>query len=753
MMDAPLPSNLAELGITRVVAFDYETYYSTEDGYSLSKMTTEQYVRDSRFQIICVTATVNGRDVYEAWGHEASRQLLLDLGVEKPGVLSVAHNARFDGCVGEMAAGIRFNMLVCTQHMMRVTGVSRIITESLESLANFLRSHGYAVPVKGNEVKHANGLRLENMSEAFKLRYMEYCKTDTIILFAAAMVLLPQCPVDTLRASSMTLQMYTRPAIRLNKKLLEKYYADIMAERQETLAGLAEEYSCSTVKQFVTKLKSRTMLAQMLRDLGVNPPMKESPKKTATLRKNLQDEAWVKKKKNKKFLAQLEAQGTTWDEWAESPVMDYAFSAKDTEFADLALHWDERVAALVTARLENNSSLAETRALRFIEASDRGLFVIALQYARARTHRYGADDGYNQQNLPKHKGGKELRYSMEAPDGFEIGGADSSQIEARLLAYAAQETSLLNIFASGADPYCYMAERIYGVPAEEIRKWAKLDREEVDKLCPDDKIKQAVMDFRRFMGKKVVLGSGYQMSGKKFALTLRQDKVMLKPSKEQVTAWLRIQPSTVLSNKKVLKLEYNQFLQEFHDKEARRINWIYRSSHPKIKAFWSTCDWVLGQMCQGKQGYFGGVDGKLFYYDGKHEIFGAPAPGIMLPNGEWIVYPYLKTFKEEETGYTKFVYQDIDKGKLVENYIHGGKLTENIIQALAFVILTWQAVRIHAVLPVKGNVHDEWFSVYPKELRPKAKAVYETAMRTVPPFVPGLPLNCEFSCGPSYGHM
>ena len=689
-MDLPttpnIPENLARIGISRVIAADFETYYNTADGYSLATkdMTTEKYVRDPRFQTICVTATVDGLTIYKAWGHDACRQLLLDLGVERKDTMMVAHNARFDGCVAEMTMGIRINMLVCTMHMMRITGLSRLIGESLRALADFLRSKGYPVPEKGHEVTNANGLRLEDMGPQFREQYM------------------------------------------------------------------ARENGCADVTEFMKLLRSKQKFADLLRNMGVNPPMKESVKATEKKRANLSDPAWVAKTKTPKFLAQLEKEGKTWDQWAAEPVMDYAFAKKDTEFMELADSLDPKIAALVNARLENNSSQAESRTRRFIDCSERGLFVFALQYANARTHRYGADDGLNQQNLPKHSGDMTLRYSMEAPEGYEIGGADSSQVEARCLAYAAQETKLLNIFETGGDPYSYMANIIYGEPADEIKKWAKMDSHGLE---GEAKKRQAELSFMRFMGKKTVLGSGYQMSGNKFALTLRQEGIMLKPSREDVMAWLRMQPQTVVNNKRVLELEFNEYKLNFHLREAKRINWVYRTEHQRIKGFWDMCDWVLSKMCAGESGYFGGPDGCLFHFDGNHQLFGERVPGIQLPNGEWLVYPYLESYKEDDTGFVKYRFRERKGKSWIEKHIYGGSLTENLIQALAFIILTWQAVRIHEVVPVKGNVHDEWFSVYPAHLRDRVKAVYEMAMRAVPPWVPGLPLNCEFSSGPSYGDM
>ena len=40
-----------------LITIDFETYYDQE--YSLSKLTTEEYVRDTRFEVIGVAIKVN----------------------------------------------------------------------------------------------------------------------------------------------------------------------------------------------------------------------------------------------------------------------------------------------------------------------------------------------------------------------------------------------------------------------------------------------------------------------------------------------------------------------------------------------------------------------------------------------------------------------------------------------------------------------------------------------------------------------
>ena len=85
-------------------------------------------------------------------------------------------------------------------------------------------------------------------------------------------------------------------------------------------------------------------------------------------------------------------------------------------------------------------------------------------------------DKVNLQNLPKRKGDKSLRRSMTAPDDHVLIASDSSQIECRVLAYAAQELPLLNIFLNKDDPYSDMASNIYGLPYDVIYREAKIER-------------------------------------------------------------------------------------------------------------------------------------------------------------------------------------------------------------------------------------------------------------------------------------
>ena len=77
---------------------------------------------------------------------------------------------------------------------------------------------------------------------------------------------------------------------------------------------------------------------------------------------------------------------------------------------------------------------------------------------------------------------------MIAPDGYCLIDCDSSQIEARVLAWLAGQDDLTEAFRVGDDVYKKMAMSIYGVNREED-----------------------VTKDQRFVGKTTILGAGYGM--------------------------------------------------------------------------------------------------------------------------------------------------------------------------------------------------------------------------------------------------
>jgi len=355
----------------------------------------------------------------------------------------------------------------------------------------------------------------------------------------------------------------------------------------------------------------------------------------------------------------------------------YAFAKADEDFKALLEHENEAVQALVSARLGVKSTIEETRTQRFIEIASRGTLPIPLRYYAAHTGRWGGDDKVNLQNLPRTSA---IKQAMEAPVGYKIIDSDSSQIEARTLAWLAEQDDLVDAFDKGEDVYKIMASAIYGKHIDEITK------------------------DERFVGKTTILGAGYGMGAFKFRTQLKTFGV------------------------------------DLPQEECDRIIRVYRETYPQIPLLWRAAGDALKAIEQGATSPLG--RGLALTVEGKH--------GIRLPNGFYIKYPNLRRQVNEE-GRDELVY-DTKKGRTtVPNRIYGGKVVENVCQALARIVIGEQMLRIAKKYQVVMTVHDAVCCVVPEDEADTAREYVELCMRLRPEWAPELPLDCESGVGDSYG--
>ena len=123
-----------------------------------------------------------------------------------------------------------------------------------------------------------------------------------------------------------------------------------------------------------------------------------------------------------------------------------AFGKTDKEFIELLEHPNEKVQVAVAARLGVKSTLEETRTENLIGVSERGRLPIMLNYYGAHTGRFSGGDKLNLQNLPA-RGNNTIRRALKAPNGQVLVACDSSQIEARMVAWVAEQHDLVSAFA------------------------------------------------------------------------------------------------------------------------------------------------------------------------------------------------------------------------------------------------------------------------------------------------------------------
>jgi len=602
-----------------ILTIDFETYYSADLGFA--KQTTEEYVRDQRFEVIGVAVQVNdGEPAWCSGDHETLCQFLASY--DWGNSLALAHNAMFDGAILNWVYGVRPKGWLDTLSMGRALHGTEV-GGSLKVLA----SH-YDVGVKGTEVEDAKGLRRQDFTPTHLATYGEYCKNDVKLTYSIFLLMSNSFPAAELRLIDLTIRMFTEPVLCLDTILLDSYLEEVVKKKRDALANYNRD-----------DLMSNPKFADLLRKLGVEPPMKKSL--------------------------------TTGKE-------TYAFAKTDEEFKKLLEHEEPAVQALATARLGTKSTIEETRTERFIGIAKRGTMPVPLRYYAAHTGRWGGDDKLNLQNLPR---GSVLKYCIEAPQGYMIIDSDSSQIEARTLAWLAGQDDLVKAFEDGEDVYKIMASAIYGKHIDEISK------------------------DERFVGKTTILGAGYGMGAQKFQAQLKNFGVQVET------------------------------------KEAKRIIDTYRDTYPKITQLWEDASKALEAILENKHHTLG--------RDGVLEIDGEG--GVRLPNGLYIRYPNMRRHIEEGGKKVEVVY-DTKKGKqTIPNRMYGGKMIENVCQALARIIIGEQMLMVAKKYKVVMTVHDAIALIAPEHEVETAKEYVELCMRLRPKWARELPLNCEAGYGKNYG--
>jgi DNA polymerase len=285
---------------------------------------------------------------------------------------------------------------------------------------------------------------------------------------------------------------------------------------------------------------------------------------------------------------------------------------------------------------------------------------------------------------------------MLAPEGYTFIDCDSSQIEARTLAWLAGQQDLVEFFdknnaevAAGVekenmqyDPYKIMASQIYGKPVNELNEYPE-----------------------RFVGKMTILGAGYGMGALKFQAQLKTMGVDL-------------------------PLE-----------ECERIIHVYRATYPMIPLLWQQAGRALKAMMRNATAPLG--CGEALTVCG--------TAGIKLPNGLSLKYPNLREKAMLGSSHKEMVY-DTKKGRaVIPTRIYGGKLIENVCQALARIIIGEQMLMVARKYRVVMTVHDAVGVIAPIEEADKARAFVEACMRIRPRWATALPLNCESKMGASYG--
>jgi len=240
-----------------------------------------------------------------------------------------------------------------------------------------------------------------------------------------------------------------------------------------------------------------------------------------------------------------------------------------------------------------------------------------------------------------------IRTAFIAKPGCVFHVCDFSAIEARVIAWLAGEQWVLDVFRQGGDIYCATASQMFHKPVEKHGQNAEL----------------------RQKGKIAVLALGYgggvaaleAMGGNKLGLTETEEKEIVK---------------------------------------------LWRKSNPKIVKMWDTLE--RAAITAIKTGKTIAVHRRITMAHRWGMLI------VTLPSGRSICYPRARVTTEYDDGprgdHEGIEYegqnQTTKKWEAIRTY--GGKLTENIVQAIARDILGFVILRArHAGLNIVFHIHDE----------------------------------------------
>jgi hypothetical protein len=689
-----------------LLTVDFETYYDNE--YSLSKMTTVEYIRDERFEVILCGFQVDDGERYWVPGPLVANELKKFNPKE---VCLLCQKGHFDLSILCWIYGFNPAFYLDTLPMFQYC-----FPAERARLANIGPVLGLGD--KGTELVNAKGKHLEDFTEEELEAFGAYCLTDVRLTYEAFQIMKTRVLFKELQLIDLILRMYTEPILELDPEILQTLYDD---EREKTVALFSTVYPQleATARQAIfsgdepawkalkTPLSSNPQFAKLLMEYDIDPPKKLSPSGVKSGR-------IIPEEVEEKPYGILPPKEKTWT---------YAFSKSDEEFKDLLEHENDDLRTLCELRVNAKSTIKTTRSKKMLDMQKTGNLPVPLKPFAAHTGRPGGSE-WNPMNMPKFcaycfgkgcpkcldTGVSQIRLSLTAPKGHVIVVRDFSQIEARVLAYLAGQDDILELFRQGVSVYCHDASELFG---RTITK----------------------TDFLEYaLGKVKRLGLGYGLYTRTFQERVRVG-ILGMPGMilgDEIANALGVSGENfLLTNAKLVRetkpKKIDELVHATHVACCDRICRSFRDENKKIVDFWAICQNALETMISGG-------------YDriGRNGLIEVIPEGFRLPNGFVIQYTDLKVNREgKRPEFT--ILKDRQKGE--RGKVYAGLCAENIDQGWSRTIATDAMLEMRKVgMRVVHMVYDEILVVC-KEV--DAEDVYKEMggiMEKPPACAPDLPL-------------
>jgi len=656
---------------TDILVLDFETY--SDSTYSLSKLSTIEYIMDSRYEEHGVaTFDIPGKAPFiepqTVFWPEIKRHLHW---------LQSQHGQQFERCT-VVCLNARFDISVLA---FRYGIIPPYVVDILD-LANYLDSRTknslaalcqrYKLPPKGDS-KQFEGLHwdavtstdadgvpihIPGMTDEQQVALSEYSCNDAEREWDLFCLLLPKLtrPEVELPLARQTLGLFIKPCIKVDMG-----FGDDLAKQMEAEVDKAVSKADITRKEASGNISFKSLMQEVLGDEPV--PTKVGKK---------------------------------------GPIL--ALAKGDPGRERLLKHSTERVRYLMEARVAVKSwPLHIKRVGRIMSqaAANNGILPVPLKYYGGHTGRWAGTEKINLQNLTKRSEYEvinQVRNLLVAPSGFSLAIADAAQIEARMLAWLAGQSNLVEAFTAGKPIYCQFATEILGVP--------------IRKVLPDDPPELIkYLKYSRTLGKVGVLGCGYGMGA---------DTLQVKAK--------------------------SQFGIEISASLAKKIVTHYRDSNRNITRFWQDIENAFKFVTRYPHETCDIARGLHFRREDDVTI-------IRLPCGRELRYPEAMV---TGVGHEEHIKMPDHQKPGTYIYMWGGYLTENVIQAVSRDILgeamlafdTWGFPRR---CKVGLHIHDEIIAVSPTDTVDKALVKLIEYLSVSPKWAPDAPLAAEGRAVERYG--
>ena len=645
--------------ISNHLYIDFETFFSED--YSLTKkdMTYLKFIKHQFFKIQSAAVRIGNGKTRYFRTAEEIRDYIEEALIENPDLVLVAQQAFFDGGIVRYHFGLEFKYCIDLPSLSRAVWPNAMF-HNLNAIGERLYP-GDKRKQKSDDIAFTKGIY--NWSDVIHERNERYNIQDTDLLAEFVQYFINGgFPHDVLLQQSIVNMMYFKPSFHADVPLLTKA-RDEAEKRQEEAVQAAIKFL-----QENARVNKHFWVTMADRDKTKYPTQKaysEIYRRTFGM-PPMKDKSELRKvlTSNDKFAYLLE-------KGFDIPVPLKQGSSKiDPDAMTYALGKNDvefqammtahrDLAVVWTGRMESKSNQEKTRATTFLEYADLCDGFIPVPLRNSAAHTHRLG-GTESINMQNLGRKSPCRPALTGGGMYAINATDSSNIESRVSAWFCGHEEKLDLFRRGGDPYNETATVIFGYPV-------------------DRKSKTVDHSMQGAVGKATDLGCGYQMGADRFRDYLNAGPLGMDP----------------------IFLEDIPELAKYPNPYKYVID-KYRKANYPIKDMWDTLQSTIFDMARKSCDY---ELGPLLV---RHER-------IWLPSGLSLHYPGLHKTKEGN-----WAYESRDGGL---SFLFGGKLLENIIQALSQIIILRQMVWISCYLElVYGDeartalqVHDEVVSAFPLE--------------------------------------